>query len=275
MGGLTLVLAWLLALANQRLAVREDPRLEQVVGLLPGTHCGACGHPGCRAFAEALIRAQAQPGECTVAAPEVRDALGALLGVEVQEVEPRVARLACAGGRNVARARARYQGILSCRAAATVAGGGRACAWGCLGFGDCETACEFDAIHMDAHRLPVVDESACTSCGDCVTACPKDLFSMHPVSHRLWVACRNHDVGDALLEGCEVGCTACGRCALDAPCIVEMRDGLAVVNYEVGQSRAAIERCPTGAIVWIEPGGCFTKGRAAPRIVREAPLEAW
>ena len=221
-----------------------------------------------------MLRGEAQPGECTVATPAAQHAVGALLGLEVRALEARVARLACAGGDNVARPGARYSGVASCRAAATVAGGGRACGWGCLGYGDCVSACTFDAIRLDAHRLPVVDEHACTACGDCVSACPKHLFSIHPASHRLWVACRSRETADAVLAACAVGCTACGKCAADAPGAVVMRDGLAEVDHAARPPRAAIERCPTGAIVWIEPGGRVARGRAAPRIVREAPLEA-
>ena len=58
-------------------------------------------------------------------------------------------RLACAGGSNVARHRAHYVGLQTCAAAALVAGGGKACFWGCLGLGDCDRACEYDAIEMD------------------------------------------------------------------------------------------------------------------------------
>ena len=45
-------------------------------------------------------------------------------------------------------------GSQTCRAAALVAGGGKGCFWGCLGLGDCDVACDFDAIHMNAHELP-------------------------------------------------------------------------------------------------------------------------
>ena len=124
MGGLTALLACALAVANRRLAVSEDPRLEAAEALLPGNNCGAFGHPGCRAFAEAMLRGEAQPGECTVATPAAQHAVGALLGLEVRALEARVARLACAGGDNVARPGARYSGVASCRAAATVAGAG-------------------------------------------------------------------------------------------------------------------------------------------------------
>ena len=53
-----------LATANRYLRVEEDPRTEIVEGMLPGTNCGACGQPGCHAFAEALVTNVAVPGQC-------------------------------------------------------------------------------------------------------------------------------------------------------------------------------------------------------------------
>ena len=92
--------------------------------------------------------------------------------------EPLVARLACAGGNHVARIRAEYAGMGTCRAAAVTGGGGKACSWGCLGLGDCEVACDFEAIVMDEHGLPVVIEDKCVGCNDCVEVCPRDLFTL-------------------------------------------------------------------------------------------------
>ena len=272
LGGLAFGLTTLLVLANRLLHVEEDPRIELVEDMLPHANCGACGFPGCRPFAEALVRGDAQPGGCTVSSEAERGHVATFLGVEVGAAEKRVARLACAGGSNVARRHAHYDGPVSCRAAAQVSGGGKGCFWGCLGHGDCADVCDFDAIHMDAHALPVVSEPACTACGDCVEVCPKDLFSLHPADHRLWVACRSLEEGDGLLEDCEVGCTACGRCAQDAPGLVAIRDGLAVVDY--GRNHATdlpIQRCPTGAILWLEPEGP-RKGGAAAKVIRKEAL---
>lgn len=276
-GGLTLALTSLLVLANARLRVDEDPRIDTVEELLPHTNCGACGFPGCRAFAEALVAGDSAPAGCTVSSPEGRSQIAKFLGVEVGTAQRRVARLACAGGQHVARNRARYTGLSTCAAAAQVAGGGKSCFWGCLGLADCAEACTFDAIHMDAHGLPVVDEAKCTACGDCVLACPKDLFTIEPENLRLWVACRSLQAGDGVLDDCEVGCTACGRCALDAPAVVRMEGALPVVEpgaflalAEKGEktARAAIHRCPTGSIVWLDPKAGPTKGPAAHKIVR-------
>ncbi len=271
LGGLTLLLALMLIIANQRLYVYEDPRIDQVEDMLPHANCGACGYPGCRPFAEALVNGEALPGKCTVNTDAGRSAIAQFLGVALGAEEKRVARLACAGGSNVAVNRASYQGLASCQAAALVSGGGKGCFWGCLGHGDCEVVCDFDAIVMDEHGLPVVDVEKCTACGDCVEVCPKDLFSLQPISNRLWVACKNLENGDEVLEDCLVGCTACGKCAMDAgSALITMEHNLPVVHYENStQPRHPIERCPTGAIVWLDDHGIGIKGTEARKVIRK------
>jgi len=63
------------------------------------------------------------------------------------------------------------------------------------------------------------------------------------------------------------------RCAFDAPGLVEMRDNLPVVDYtRPHDTRAPIERCPTGAIVWLDPEAGPLKGAAAKKIIRTGPL---
>jgi len=271
LGGLTFLLALMLVLANKKLYVYEDPRIDAVEEMLPHANCGACGYPGCRPFAEALVSGEALPGKCTVSTEEGRARIADYLGVALGGDERQVARLACAGGANVARLQAQYEGLESCQAAALVSGGGKGCSWGCLGYGDCEVVCDFDAIAMDAQGLPVVDVDKCTACGDCVEACPKDLFSLEPMSHRLWVACKNQDMGDEILEECEVACTACGRCAMDAPGdLIEMAYNLPVVKHATAfETKEPIQRCPTGAIVWLHEDGSAEKGKAARKIIRK------
>jgi Na+-translocating ferredoxin:NAD+ oxidoreductase RNF subunit RnfB len=273
LGALSLLLVTLLVLAHRKLHVDEDPRIDEVEQMLPHANCGACGFPGCRPFAEALVTGKASPGKCSVSTDDGRSRIAAYLGVDVGAEEKRVARLACAGGSNVARNRAHYQGHESCRAAAQVAGGGKGCFWGCLGLADCAVVCDFDAIKMNAHAIPVVDEARCTACGDCVEACPKDLFSIHPVSHRLWVACRSLEAGEEMLADCEVACTACGRCAMDAPGLITMTNNLPVVDYTRNHAtQVPIQRCPTGAIVWLDPKSGPVKGADARKIIRKGAL---
>jgi len=255
LGGVGLVFGTLIAVAHRFFKVWEDPRIDAVTDMLPGANCGACSFAGCRAFAEGVIEGRAQPSGCTVAGPDDIDDIAHFLGVDAGAAVKRVARLLCAGGSAVATQRAEYRGLSTCSAAASVAGGGKGCTWGCLGLGDCDVACDFDAIRMNAQGLPVVDVEKCTACGDCVEACPKDLFTLMPVTHHLLVQCRSLLEGDEAEEICKVACTACGRCAQDAaPGVIDIRDGLAVVNYDRNDAAGpeALARCPTGAIVWVD-----------------------
>ncbi len=276
LGGIALALGLVLVVANKVFYVYEDPRIDVVEEMLPHANCGACGEPGCRPFAEALVAGRVLPVKCTVSSEEGRQAIADYLGVSLGTQEKIVARLACAGGTNVARDRAIYQGMQSCRGAALVSGGGKGCFWGCLGFGDCEQVCDFDAIEMNNHSLPVVNVDGCTACGDCVEVCPKDLFSLQPISHRLWVACKNLQAGDEILEDCQVACTACGLCAVDAPGdLITMKNNLPYVDYSFDHdTNEPIQRCPTGAIVWLDDDLGPVKGRQSKKIVRkgERPL---
>lgn len=55
LGGLGILLGVVLSLANQYLTVKEDTRIDDIEKLLPNYNCGACGTPGCRAFASAIV----------------------------------------------------------------------------------------------------------------------------------------------------------------------------------------------------------------------------
>lgn len=267
LGGVGLVFGVFIAAANKRLWVFEDPRIEIVSQMLPNANCGACGHPGCRAFAEGAVEGTITASECTVASDDVQKQIADFLGVEAGTASRRVARVLCAGGTDVAVKQAEYRGLPTCAAAAAVAGGGKGCAWGCLGLADCEVACTFDAIQMTDTGLPVVDIASCTACGDCVDACPKGLFTILPLDAHLLVQCRNLINGDDALEQCRVACTACGKCVQDAaPGLISVASGVAEVDYEkiAQEDQRAVERCPTDAIVWLT-GAQFA---GAPEAVR-------
>ncbi|MBT3219383.1 MAG: 4Fe-4S binding protein [Proteobacteria bacterium] len=261
MTGLGLLCAFILATAYRLLRVPEDPRIGVVEDLLPGTNCGACGEPGCRAFAEGLVAAKVAPGACTVSTAEIIEQIAEYLDMDPGGQEKRIARLQCAGGTRQAAQVAAYEGYASCRAATVVAGGGKGCPWGCLGLGDCKVVCTFDAISMNRDGLPVVDVEKCSACGDCVDACPKDLFVIVPLAHSLFVQCKSSLSGDDAMAQCTVACDACGRCASDAaPGLIQMKNNLPIVDYSGGGPalKEATRRCPTGAIQWLE-GAQFTE----------------
>jgi Na+-translocating ferredoxin:NAD+ oxidoreductase subunit B len=269
LGGVGLFFAVVIALAQRKLRVWEDPRVDVVAAMLPSANCGACGFPGCRAFAESCVAGAVAPAKCSVSNAAQVSEIASYLGVDAGEAERRVARLLCAGGSDVAVRQADYRGYPTCAAAAAVAGGGKGCAWGCLGLADCAVACAFDAIAMSDTGLPAVDPDKCTACGDCVRACPKDLFVVLPAAQRLLVQCRNLVAGDEVLETCRVACTACGKCVQDAaPGLISIARGVAEIDYNLialAEDKAT-RRCPTGSIVWLEGvqfAGRLTPARAA------------
>lgn len=255
LGSLGLLFGTLIALATRKLWVYEDPRIEDVAGMLPGNNCGACGQAGCHAFAESVVAGRITPAQCTVMGPDGALAVAKYLGVDAGSAVRRVARVRCGGGSDLAVRRAEYRGLQTCAAAAAVAGGGKACAWACVGLADCERACTFSAIVMNDRDLPVVIPALCTACGDCVKACPKDLFTLMPVEQKLLVQCRSLIEGDAAAALCAAACTGCSRCATDgAPGLIQIQNGLAVIDYSKNAlaDPSAGRRCPTGAIVWVE-----------------------
>ena len=254
MTGLAIFFAIILATAYRYLKVEEDPRIDMVEEMLPGANCGACGDPGCRAFAENVVGGSQLPGKCTVSSQEGIENIASLLGIEAGGVDKRVARLHCAGGNAfLSKDLAEYDGIVSCQAAIIVNNGGQNCSYGCLGLADCERACTFDAIHMNSSGLPVVNVDLCTSCGDCVVACPQNLFIIEPISQELIVQCNSPLSGDLAKSICTVACDSCGRCVSDAPPgVLEIQNGLPVILEPEDTTVFSTFRCPTGAIQWVE-----------------------
>jgi len=195
LGLLGALFAVLLASAGKRFAVQVNPKVEKVLALLPGANCGACGFAGCQGFADAVVALKAGIGGCLAGGPEVARQIGEILGTAVETREPELAFVACQGGRSRTRDKFAYEGVEDCQAAAVLFGGAKACAWGCLGLGSCERACPFDALHVNADGVAVVDRDKSTGCTKCVAACPHQLISMVPKSQQVLVACRNHDRG--------------------------------------------------------------------------------
>jgi Na+-translocating ferredoxin:NAD+ oxidoreductase subunit B len=59
------ILGLMLAIADKFLYVEVDTRVEQIINMLPGYNCGACGFPGCAGLAEALVSGDAKsPTQC-------------------------------------------------------------------------------------------------------------------------------------------------------------------------------------------------------------------
>jgi electron transport complex protein RnfB len=211
--------------------VYEDPKIDEVEDALPSTNCGGCGHPGCRAFAEACVKADDLSDlHCPVGGNETMQNVADLLGMEVEERDPYVAVVRCSGSFEYRKKVNVYDGTPNCTVAHSLYGGDTGCQNGCLGFGECVDACDFEAMYMDEKTgLPVVIQDKCTACNACVTSCPRDIMQLRPKGRRdrrTFVACINTDKGGAAKKACEVACTGCSKC--EAEC---KYDAITIVNY--------------------------------------------
>ena len=128
---------------------------EDIDALLPQTQCTRCGHPGCRPYAEAIARGEAEINQCppggaaTIAglAALLRRAPLALNPVNGVEGPPLVAQIDEAA---------------------------------CIGCAKCLPPCPVDAIVGARRQMHTVLLALCTGCELCVAPCPVDCISMVP-----------------------------------------------------------------------------------------------
>lgn len=255
LAGIGVLAALILFFAAKKFHVEEDPRIDLVEEALPAANCGGCGLPGCRSFAEALVKADTFDGlNCPVGGNEVMGEIAEILGKTVVKSDPKIAVLKCNGTCDNRPKTNQYDGASSCAIASSLYGGETACSFGCLGLGDCAVACDFDALHMNPETgLPEVDDEKCIACNACVTACPKLLFELRkkgPKSRRIYVSCANQDKGAAAKRACSVACIGCTKCAKECNFeAITIKNSLAYIdNDKCRLCRKCVSVCPTSAI---------------------------
>jgi electron transport complex protein RnfB len=128
---------------------------EALDAVLPQTQCRMCGHVGCRAYADAMVRGEAAADQCPPGGDAVAHELARLLGVEFRSVNPRY-------GATKQRALAFIDEDL------------------CIGCMLCIHACPVDAIVGSAKLMHTVLAADCTGCELCVAPCPVDCIAMIP-----------------------------------------------------------------------------------------------
>jgi Na+-translocating ferredoxin:NAD+ oxidoreductase RNF subunit RnfB len=225
------ICAIILNVASQLMYVDVDEREAELLAIMPGANCGACGYPGCSGFAAALVNGEAKPNQCPPGGSELAAKICAILGVESASLEKKSAIVLCNGDNNAQQKKMKYEGIQSCEAAKPLYGGETACAFGCLGYGDCKTVCPVDAICME-NGLAKIIANLCTGCKLCVKACPKNLIIIENANIPVFVACKNIEKGAIVRKKCTSGCIACTKCVKDCPQnAIEMKDNLAVIDY--------------------------------------------
>lgn len=70
---LSVVLALVLSFSSVLLHVEEDPRLQDVVDMLPNQNCGLCGNPGCKAMAQSILDEGSRLSQCKPGTLEMRE----------------------------------------------------------------------------------------------------------------------------------------------------------------------------------------------------------
>ncbi len=243
-----------------RLLPKEDESLQKATEIkeyLPGADCGACGHPGCFAYAQATAkdREVVVKSPCRILAKDEEGTkrLGEYLGLEIDTTQiAQKAVVHCTGDSPVIGA---YRGITTCKGATHVGGGFKECPYACLGFGDCAAVCPTDAITVDpAQLVAVVDWEACIGCGMCVKTCPRSLIELIPSDMPQYLGCNYLSAKDvAGRKKCSVGCIHCKLC------VKASENGEVTWNDERDLpffdpekrlvAAAAIEKCPRSIIL--------------------------
>ena len=255
LGAIGLVAAVILYFVSKKFAVYEDPRIAKVSEVLPQANCGGCGFPGCSAFADACVKSASLEGKnCPVGGQSVMNQVAQILGIEATVAEPKVAVVRCNGTCENRPSVTQYDGAISCKIANATCGGETLCSYGCLGCGDCVSACSFDAIHMNPETgLPEVDQEKCTACGACVKACPRFIIELRPKgknNRRVFISCVNKDKGAIANKECKVSCIACGKCVKVCPFeAISIDNNLAYIDTTKCKScRKCVPECPKNAI---------------------------
>lgn len=155
--GLAAVFGLILGYASIRFRVESDPVVDRIDALLPQTQCGQCGYPGCRPYAEAIARGEADINRCAPGGESTVIALADLLGRDPKPLETE------------------EQGEMVALIDEDL----------CIGCTLCIQACPVDAIAGAAKQMHTVIEQECTGCKLCVQPCPVECIHMVPVKQHI------------------------------------------------------------------------------------------
>jgi electron transport complex protein RnfB len=154
--GLALLLGGLLGYAALRFRVEGDPVADRIDAILPQTQCGQCGFPGCRPYAEAIARGEADINQCPPGGEAGIRALAELLG---REPKPLDAEHGSEKPKLLAYIREAE----------------------CIGCTKCIQACPVDAIVGAPKLMHTVVADLCTGCELCLPPCPVDCIDLRPM----------------------------------------------------------------------------------------------
>lgn len=142
-----------LGAVNRYLPMKEDPVVERIGEMLPGTQCGQCGYAGCRQAATALADGTAPLSVCPPGGPALMQQLADALGRDAEEAD----------GPSRIPTQAWVNRDL------------------CTGCTKCLRECPTDALVGAAKQIHVVLDDACTGCGACTDVCETGAIVMQEV----------------------------------------------------------------------------------------------
>jgi electron transport complex protein RnfB len=127
--------------------------IDAIDALLPQTQCTKCGYQGCRPYAEAIARGDADINQCPPGGAAGVRKLAQLLGRTQKALNP-------------------INGVEKPRTAALIDESR------CIGCMLCIHACPVDAIVGSPKQMHTVLTGFCTGCDLCVPPCPVDCIEM-------------------------------------------------------------------------------------------------
>lgn len=153
---LAAVFGVLLGFAAVRFKVESDPVVDKIDALLPQTQCGQCGFAGCRPYAEAISKGEADINRCPPGGEATIMALSDLLGVDAKPLDEEVGE-----------EKPKMVAFIDEQT--------------CIGCTLCIQACPVDAILGAAKHMHTIIQDECTGCELCLPPCPVDCIAMVPV----------------------------------------------------------------------------------------------
>jgi len=248
-------LSGLMIYVASKVLPKEDESLAEAARIkefLPGADCGACGYPGCFAYAQAVAHDKQvfakSPCPTLSQDKEGMKRLEDYLGLKAEASVGKKAIVHCTGGSHPI---VEYDGLQTCAAAVQLASGFNECSYSCLGLGDCVRVCPTGAMSIDEERhVAVVDWETCIGCGLCVPACPQGLTELIPADTPQYLACNYQAKRDIPgRKRCPDGCIHCHICEkVSGEGAVTWDEKKDLPIFHATQIDTAIEKCPRHVI---------------------------
>jgi Na+-translocating ferredoxin:NAD+ oxidoreductase subunit B len=156
----SVILGGALGYASVRFRVEGDPLVEKIDAILPQTQCGQCGYPGCKPYAEAIAKGEADINCCPPGGEDGIHKLADLLGREFKPLSGE-------------------HGIEKPKSVAVID------EQTCIGCTLCIQACPVDAIVGAAKQMHTIIAAQCTGCELCLAPCPVNCILMVPIAENV------------------------------------------------------------------------------------------